>query len=414
MSITGENNELRNMKIVMHENLRVAIDMLLAYVQNRDRECYFQVLLLKAESLKLTDPSAKADITNVLKSIIEKLEMGNFDKTIEFDPHLFSAIFDKVVNNGIQRDVLLKCQGIKRSYKRSKFKLEVDKFALQSGDIIGLVGENGNGKSTFLKILAGELAPDSGTISYFGAKEKIRGGEWAMFKKKVAYLPQEIKGINGKVIDSIRLYASLHGIRGKENDYEVDYIISRLGLENWKNAKWNELSGGYKLKMALARLLVCKPKVILLDEPLAYLDINAKSVLLTDLKSLSKSIDNPVSIIISSQNLEEVEAVADKMVVISNGKFTYNDVTANIGNSRTENTFEIQSSLSFSELESRLIRFNYTRIENMGHSVMITTPLNISLNNLMQYCINESIPVKMLYDMSNSTKKLLLHPRSAA
>jgi len=306
------------------------------------------------------------------------------------------------------------CKGISKQYKKSGFRLDINDISFKAGEITGLVGENGNGKSTLLRILAGELAPDAGELLYPSIQDNPKKYDWLNIKSQVAYLPQELRGINGSVIDSLRLYAALHGRLGKDNDFEVDYIVTRLGLDDMVNARWAELSGGFKLKFALARLLVCKPKIMILDEPLANLDINAQNILLNDLKSLSQSIDNPLSIIISTQHLEVVESVADKMAILTHGKIVYSGLTTSIGLGRTENTFELRSPLSKTELIKKLEGFNYIKLESTGMSYIITTPAKVAINDLMQRCVDTNIEVKMICDMSNSTKKILLHTNTAA
>src|SRR5690606_29231484 len=90
-----------------------------------------------------------------------------------------------------------------------------------------------------------------------------------------------------------------------------------------RNHQWSELSSGYKMRFELARTFLRKPKILLLDEPLANLDVLAQQLILEDLKNLSQSISNPLGIVLSSQQLFEVEKVSDKILFLKNGAPIY-------------------------------------------------------------------------------------------
>src|SRR5204863_8033249 len=126
-------------------------------------------------------------------------------------------------------------------------------------------------------------------------------------------VPTDLPPWYGSLRSNLHYESAIHGIRGADNEREVDYIVERLGLTNELDRRWYELSGGYKLRFALARGLVWKPALLVLDEPLANLDFIAQQVVLKDLRHLTNSLRYPLSVFVSSQHVHEIEDVSDKL-----------------------------------------------------------------------------------------------------
>ena len=347
------------------------------------------------------DFALKARATGAIIDHLNKIvpAAGDLDELLRPDVVAFKRVFP----DGLKRDTVFECKDVTKRYKKSRFLLETGRLQIQAGTITGVVGKNGSGKSTLLQIMAGTLAHDKGSLWY----PAIDGSNthWLKIKPQVRYLPQELPRISGKVIDSIRLNAVLHGLTGKQIDAEVDYIVTRLGIDEYREAYWSELPGGVKLKFSLARIMVCKPKLMLLDEPLANLDIGAQTSLLEDLKNLARSLLNPVAIVMSSQHLKELEAVADEMIMQEYGKITYWGSTADIGRSRQFNSFEVGSPLTEAELKERLSGLEYVRMEKTSSSYILTTSKAVAFKDLIQYFVSRDIPVTFMDDVSNSTKR---------
>lgn len=318
-----------------------------------------------------------------------------------FKEHAFRKVFPE---GGLTRDTLAEMRGVKKGYRKFGFKLAIDHLQVHAGSITGLVGKNGAGKTTLLKMLSGILAPDEGAVSFpYTGKDK---NDWGLIKQQVKYLPQDLAEMRGRAINTIRLNAVLAGIDEKEIDFEVDYILARLGIDVLKNARWAELSGGYRLKFALAGVLICKPRLMLLDEPLAFLDIASQVVLLNDLVSISRSISHPIAIVLSSQLLEEVEAVADNMIVLGDGGIAYAGPTSGIGSNRKVNTFKIRSPLNEAELRARLSGLGYQELVSTSLAFTLSTPMHITMKELMGYILEKNIPVIDITDESVSTKSI--------
>lgn len=301
------------------------------------------------------------------------------------------------------RHPLLTAEGIEKRYAKGHFYLGPVNTILQPGEITGIVGENGNGKTTLLRILARLLSFDSGKLSYFFDGQEIKD-DYAV-KHSIAYIPQRLERWQGTLRENLHYAASTHGIHGTDNEKAVEFVIHRMGLSNFSELGWNELSSGYKLRFELAKMLVWSPRVLILDEPLANLDINAQQWLLQDFKNIARSLKNPVGIVLSSQQLFEVEHVADSIIFLRNGNCDYSGSTQEFMHDREENVFEISGNFSASSLQQIFIGKEYYFSEN-GSSVTVNTCRNVTSSELLKDLVDSGLTIKYFRDISTSTKQL--------
>lgn len=287
------------------------------------------------------------------------------------------------------------------------FMLEPFDIDMRLGEITTVVGKNGSGKSTLIRVVAGEHLAASGEATYplFSSEERF---DWVTVKEKIAYIPQRISQWTGVVRDYLHFTAAIKGIRGRENRDEVNYIISRLGLERYQHRKWSELSGGFQMRFELARMLVWKPRLLILDEPLANLDVNAQETFLRDLQQLTNSMKNPISVLITSQHLYETEGISDRILFLDEGKVVYNDLTVNFGRERKTNIFEFASSASLDEVRLLLLNHGISELSTRGQYFVATTGLDINSRRMLQILTESDNTIEILYfrDISKSTRVL--------
>ena len=324
------------------------------------------------------------------------------DKYLIFTPEN-SVIKEKLV--------VFEAKAVSKSYRSVKFRLGSIDLTMQTGEITGIVGENGNGKTTLLNIIAGELSIDGGTVAYPSLEKtetdapKSAQKDWYFIKQHIAFIPQHLEKWNGLLKDNLHLSAANHGLFGQENEEAVDFIIHRLGLTRYKNATWKDISSGYKLRFELARALVWRPQLLILDEPLANLDINSKLLFMQDLRLLANSLRYPISIIMSSQQLHEIENVVDNIIFLQEGKPIYNGKVSDFGKDRQTNVFELSGDFSRIDLHEWLKSYQSVKIEDTGQSFIVETPIEISGNQLLAL-LSEKRKVDYFRDISQSTRKL--------
>jgi len=242
-------------------------------------------------------------------------------------------------------EFVLKADQITKSYGSQKFSLGPISLTLTKGQVFGLVGENGNGKTTLLRILAKEIAQTQGSLHY-QFTNKIQSDY--DLRTKLIYIPQRTDKWYGSLLDNLRFVLANYDEKPDEIETRVLLMVARLGLWNYRHLKWSELSSGYKMRFELARTLLRKPEILLLDEPLANLDVLAQQIILEDLKAIANSVNNPIALILSSQQLYEVEKISDKVIFLKNGK--YNESTNDTVNDEKPLIIEMDSNASREKL----------------------------------------------------------------
>ncbi|MCB9261107.1 MAG: ABC transporter ATP-binding protein [Flavobacteriales bacterium] len=305
--------------------------------------------------------------------------------------------------------MIFSASNISKTFPRSNFNLSVPKIELPEGSIVGVVGENGNGKTTLLNIIAGELLAD-GQYSYFGSNA-TGNSNWMELKSQIAFIPQRIPRWFGSLIQNLQLKAALDGIAPTEIDTYLDEILEFLGLMDYKHLKWTEISTGYRLRFELARMLIGKPKLLVLDEPLANLDINTQQKFLSDLKNILKNKDYQTAVILSSQQLHEIETVSDQMIFLRKGQAVFSGSITNLESENEKLVFELQ--VNHEQLEDFLkyVTHQTWEYKQTGEyiQVMIDKPdenTEKASNDFLTSAIKHGFIIKYFRNISKSTKRL--------
>ncbi|MCD1296231.1 ABC transporter ATP-binding protein [Methanocella sp. CWC-04] len=181
---------------------------------------------------------------------------------------------------------MLEVFDISKRYGERKV-LDKASLSVKKGDIRVIIGLNGSGKSTILKIIAGIVDNDEGAVKI----NKRDVTKLPPEDRKIGYVPQNSALFKHMSVEDNIKYC-LKNNRGIKED--LANVISLLGLEKYLDKKPQELSGGYKCRVALARALLSKPEVMLLDEPLTEVDYAKKQQLLPVFKNILKEFDIPV------------------------------------------------------------------------------------------------------------------------
>lgn len=185
-------------------------------------------------------------------------------------------------------------------------------FRVKPGEIYGLLGPNGAGKTSLISCVVTLQKPTSGDVQVYGIdphKNPIQA------KKHIGFVPQEI--INSGYFDVYEIMQFQSGYFGFRNNNErIDYLLNRLGLWQHRNKKVKALSGGMKRRLLIAKALVHSPKVLLLDEPTAGVDIELRIALWNFVGELKRE---GLSILLTTHYLEEAEQLCDRVGILREG-----------------------------------------------------------------------------------------------
>jgi ABC-2 type transport system ATP-binding protein len=195
-------------------------------------------------------------------------------------------------------------------------------FSIGSGQIVGFLGPNGAGKSTTMKMITGFLQPDEGSIQICGMTV---AGESLDTKRKIGYLP-ELNPLypDMYVREYLLMMAGLHQV--DQPAKRIGEVIALTGLAPECHKEIGQLSKGYKQRVGLAAALLHDPEVLILDEPTTGLDPNQ----LAEIRELIRQLGKSKTILFSTHIMQEVEAVCDRVIVISKGRIVADGLLADI------------------------------------------------------------------------------------
>ncbi|MFH1372653.1 MAG: ABC transporter ATP-binding protein [bacterium] len=186
-------------------------------------------------------------------------------------------------------------------------------LSVEQGEVFGLLGPNGAGKTTFLKVLLGITHANSGSATIGGL-----GSDDPLSRQKVGYLPENHRfpsHLTG--LGLLEFTGRMYGMSHAQIDERTDELLELVGMDRWANTRIRKYSKGMSQRIGLAQSLICDPDILLLDEPTDGVDPVGKMEIRDVLKKVRSE---GKSIVLNSHLLSEVEAVADRVAILSRGK----------------------------------------------------------------------------------------------
>lgn len=209
---------------------------------------------------------------------------------------------------------ILVVKNINKSFGKSAV-LQGINLVLKEKEIFGLLGPNAAGKSTLAKIMIGSLKPDSGSVHYYGKELFSNKNE---INKFIALVPQEeyfYRDFSSK--RNLEFCGMLYGLKGKELNETVSFLLDWLNLKNFKDVTSSKLSGGYRRLLNMACSLVHSPKIVFMDEPTVGLDPKMRRIFWGKIRELRES---GATIVLTTHYMDEAESLCDRIAFVMGGR----------------------------------------------------------------------------------------------
>lgn len=253
-------------------------------------------------------------------------------------------------------------------------------LSIPQGEIYGLLGPNGAGKSTLINILGGLVFKTQGSITVMDYDIDTQPQEC---KYCLGVVPQELNidpfFTPKQILD---LHAGLFGVRKK--DRKTDYILELMHLQEKANATAQDLSGGMRRRLMVAKAMVHKPKILILDEPTAGVDVELRHTLWEVIHDLHKQ---GTTIVLTTHYLEEAESICEKIAILNHGRIVANDTTRNLIDSIDSKILSVQLSKKITTIPEKLKIFNTElKQDNEANQILSISykPSAVSAQDILQ------------------------------
>lgn len=211
-------------------------------------------------------------------------------------------------------DSILVVNNLKKKYGNFLAVNDIN-FSINKKECVALLGKNGAGKTSTLKMIYSSCSITSGTIEILG-QNVVKNPKTT--KRSIGVVSQDdLLDYSLNVIENMIAHAICYGVKTKTAKEKSGELLKFVGLGELLNKKVYELSGGMRRKLVLARSLINDPKLIILDEPTTGLDIQSRHAFWDKLDELKR---NDIAILLTSHYLDEVERLAERILIINNGK----------------------------------------------------------------------------------------------
>ena len=256
---------------------------------------------------------------------------------------------------------------------------------MKEGEIFGLLGQNGAGKSTFINILAGLVLKSSGEINVWGFDIDKNPRQ---VRASIGIVPQELNldpFFNPRKL--LDLQAGLYGV--KKEDRITDTILKMVSLNDQADSYSRGLSGGMKRRLMIAKALVHQPPIVILDEPTAGVDVELRKNLWENVKLLNK---NGVTIILTTHYLIEAQEMCNRIAILDKGKLAALDTTDNligqVKNKRVKFKLDKKVNIENDSLDSIKV------ISNIGNVLMVSYEKDkLNIDKIIDYLNKNNVKI---------------------
>lgn len=289
-----------------------------------------------------------------------------------------------------------------KTYKNGFSALKGIDLTVPEGEFYALLGPNGAGKSTTISIISSLTKPTSGQVSIFGHDLSV---EPSKAKQCLGLVPQEFNfGQFEKVFDILVTQAGYYGIAKKEAQVRAEKYLNQLGLWEKRNVQSRLLSGGMKRRLMIARAMIHEPKLLILDEPTAGVDIELRRSMWEFLTGINKQ---GTSIILTTHYLEEAEMLCRRIAIIDKGVIKEDTDIKSLLSTLSVETFVLDLKQPIRQLPD----FNIHGVHFLQTDPMtleVSMDKGLSLNDIFSLLGNHDIEVVSMRTKSNRLEELFV------
>jgi len=284
----------------------------------------------------------------------------------------------------------------KTNKNSAKTALESLSLSIPQGSMFALLGPNGAGKSTFINIIAGLCRKTSGVVTIDGLNIDIDRIE---SKRRIGIVPQEINvDAFFSPREALELHAGLYGVPTKQR--RTMEILEALGLLDKADAYARSLSGGMRRRLMVAKALVHNPKILILDEPTAGVDVELRQQLWAYVRELHRQ---GTTVILTTHYLEEAETLCDEVAIINKGAIVARDSMSNLLSKVQHKTMTLQLSEAIPSLPVGLTSIGFDLDENHLRANLTYDPQLQRMDDILKTLAENPVPLK---DMSIAAPNL--------
>ena len=292
----------------------------------------------------------------------------------------------------------LDISNLKKVYKGGVEALKGVDLKVEEGDFFALLGPNGAGKSTSIGIISSLVNPSSGDVSVFGYDLHTQK---SLAKSCIGLVPQEFNFNQFETLLQIVLnLAGYYGVPRNEAKVRAEKYLKQLELWDKRNARARELSGGMKRRLMIARALMHEPRMLILDEPTAGVDIEIRRSMWTFLKEIN---EQGITIILTTHYLEEAETLCRNIAIIDKGIIVENtSIKALLAKLNVETfVFDLKCNS-----EPSLEGFEHRMIDD--HTLEVDVHKDAGLNSVFKQLDQQGIQVMSMRNKSNRLEELFV------
>ncbi|MEN2752328.1 MULTISPECIES: ABC transporter ATP-binding protein [Psychrobacter] len=296
----------------------------------------------------------------------------------------------------------LSIQNLSKTYDNGFSALKDVSLTVPQGGFFALLGPNGAGKSTMIGIISSLFKPTTGSVNIFGTDLLT---DPSVAKQYLGVVPQEFNFNQfEKVQDILITQAGYFGIPAKEARPRAKRLLTALGLWDKRDNKSRELSGGMKRRLMIARALIHKPKLLILDEPTAGVDIELRRSMWEFMQQIN--IEENTTIILTTHYLEEAEQLCKRIAILDHGEIRINTEMKNLLAQLSVETFVLDLDTPLTR-ELKLI--DVTGITQPDdQTIEVTLTEGESLNNVFSQLSDQGITVASMRTKANRLEELFM------